>query len=365
MPAKNPYLSRRTFLRLAAVGGAAGVMGYAGHAQPTETGAEFITPETEATIERGLAYLARIQLDDGSFSDRLSGAAVGVASLAGLALMAGGHQPGRGRYGRTVSRVVDYLLAAGAGNSGFLSPGDAQAGLRSQNQQAMYSHGFGCLFLSEVCGMLPEKARQKKVKGLLEQAVAYTVAARNKEGGWRYEAQPPVADVSVTVAQMMALRAAKNAGVFVRKNVVDDGVVYIRGCQMPDGGFSYFKGQGYSAFARSAAAIVGLYSAGIYTGRDIDRGLRYVQQFLPVRQFASREIPRQHYYYGQYYAALAMWTAGGDYWAQWFPAIRDELLSRARAGGGTWTDDYGQAYATAMSLIILQLPNNYLPILQK
>ena len=372
MPAADRSLARRTFLRLAAGGGAATVLGYAGHAQEpqnpgTETGAEFVTPETEAAVERGLAYLARAQFEDGSFSDRFSGAAVGVAGLAGLALMAGGYQPGRGAYGRAVSRVVDYVLAAGSGNTGFLAAGaEALGGFRGQNQQSMYSHGFGCLFLAEVCGMLPDKARQKKVKGLLEQAVAYTVAARNKEGGWRYEAQPPVADVSVTVAQMMALRAAKNAGVFVRKNVVDDGVAYIRGCQMPDGGFSYFKGQGYSAFARSAAAIVGLYSAGVYSGRDIDRGLRYVQQFLPVRQFAFREIPPQHYYYGQYYAALAMWTAGGDYWAQWYPAIRDELLARAKAGGGGWTDNYhGPAYAAAMSLIILQLPNNYLPILQK
>ena len=41
-------------------------------------------------------------------------------------------------------------------------------------------------------------------------------------------------------------------GVFVRKNVVDEGAKYIKGCQLPDGGFSYWKGQGYSAFARTA-----------------------------------------------------------------------------------------------------------------
>ena len=140
---------------------------------------------------------------------------------------------------------------------GFIGSADAQPNFRGMNQQAMYSHGFGCLFLSEVCGMLPDKARQRKVKDVLDQAIAFTVEARNKEGGWRYDVRPQIADVSVTVAQMMALRAAKNAGVFVRKNVIDDGVAYIKGCQMPDGGFSYFKGQGYSAFARSAAAMVG------------------------------------------------------------------------------------------------------------
>ena len=365
--------SRRTFLRLSAAGGAARMLAYAGHGQDaaappaTETGAEFITAETQAAIESGLTFLSHNQGADGSFTERFSGAAVGVTALCGLALMAGGHQPGRGRYGRTVSKCIDYLLSAAGGPvPGFIGSADAQPNFRGMNQQAMYSHGFGCLFLSEVCGMLPDKNRQKKVKDVLDQAIAFTVDARNKEGGWRYESRPQIADVSVTVAQMMALRAAKNAGVFVRKNVIDDGVTYIRGCQMPDGGFSYFKGQGYSAFARSAAAIVGLYSAGIYTGKEIDKGLRYVNQYLPVRQFAHREIPPQHYYYGHYYAALAMWTAGGEWWSQWYPAIRDELLGRAR--GGVWNDNgtaNSAAYATAMSLIILQLPNNYLPILQK
>lgn len=326
-----------------------------------------ITPETQAVIERGLAYLSNNQNPDGSFLERFESASVGVTALAGLALIAGGHLPGRGRYAHTVSKAVDFVVAAGSGTSpGFLATGEATPGLRGVNQQAMYSHGFGCLFLSEVCAKIPDKARQKKVKDTLEQAIAFTVETRNKEGGWRYEAKPPIADVSVTVTQMMALRAAKKAGVFVRNNVIDDGVGYIRGCQMPDGGFSYFKGQGYSAFARSAAAIVGLYSGGIDSGRDIDRGLHYLQQFLPVRPFTAREIPPQHYYYGHYYAALAMRRAGGDYWSEWFPAIRDELLIRAR--DGVWNDNgttNSAAYATAMSLIILQLPNNSMPILQK
>ena len=62
-----------------------------------------------------------------------------------------------------------------------------------------------------------------------------------------------------------------------------------------------------------------------------------------------------------------MWTAGGKYWSQWFPAVRDELLAnrRDKAGGG-WTDiGVSNHYGTAMACIILQIPNNYLPILQK
>jgi len=74
-----------------------------------------------------------------------------------------------------------------------------------------------------------------------------------------------------------------------------------------------------------------------------------------------------HYYYGQYYAAQAMWTAGGDYWKEWFPAAREELLSRIRfQANGVWVDPQTCTdYATAMACIILQIPNNYLPIMQK
>jgi hypothetical protein len=370
-------LSRRNFLRYGATGAAAGMLGWVGHAQQpgssgpggvarSRSGAEYITQDTQAAIDRGLDFIARSQSSDGSFAERSSAASVAITSLAGLALMAAGNQPGRGKYGKQVSRAVDYV--AGMANGpvpGFLCTPDAQAARLGGQPAPMYSHGFGTLFLSEVCGMLPTAARDNRVRAALEQAVAYIIGGQNQEGGWRYEQRPQYADVSVTTAQMMALRAAKNAGLFVRKNVVDEGAKYIKACQLPDGGFSYWKGQGYSAFARTAAAIVGLYSAGIYDGPPIERGLKYLQQFTPGRQFSPREVPLQYYWYGQYYAALAMWTAGDDYWTPWLPAVRDELLAKVRNGGG-WQDPFhGNVYATAMALIVLQLPNNYLPILQK
>ncbi len=104
---------------------------------------------------------------------------------------------------------------------GFLTTPESQDGRLASQPSPMYSHGFGTLFLSEVCGMLPAAVRDTKVRSALDQAVAFTVAAQNQEGGWRYEPVAQFADVSVTVAQMMALRAARNAGLFVRKNVME------------------------------------------------------------------------------------------------------------------------------------------------
>ncbi len=86
---------------------------------------------------------------------------------------------------------------------------------------------------------------------------------------------------------------------------------YVRSCQTPEGGFTYFshQPQAVAAFPRSAAGVVALYSAGIYQGKEIERGLNYLLKYKPNSFLARREI-EYHYYYGQYYAAQAMWTAG-------------------------------------------------------
>jgi serine/threonine-protein kinase len=71
------------------------------------------------------------------------------------------------------------------------------------------------------------------------------------------------------------------------------------------------------------------------------------------------------YFYGHYYAVQAMWHAGGRYWREWFPAIRDELLGR-QAQDGSWPDlTVNSEYGTAMACIVLQMPNGYLPIFQR
>jgi hypothetical protein len=57
-----------------------------------------------------------------------------------------------------------------------------------------------------------------------------------------------------------------------------------------------------------------------------------------------------------------MWHAGGEYWQTWYPAIRDTLLAR-QAGDGSYPDsEVCNEFGTAMACIILQMPNNYLPI---
>jgi hypothetical protein len=140
-------------------------------------------------------------------------------------------------------------------------------------------------------------------------------------------------------------------------------VQYVEKCQNTDGGFRYRLFEAAeSKFPRSAAALVALYTSGVDEGPVLDRGLDYLMQFVPG---AIGTRHQEYYYYGQYYAVQATWHAGGDLWEIWYPAARDELLN-LQLGDGSWSDPWlGNEFATAMSLITLQVPNNYLPILER
>ena len=361
-------LSRRAFLRSSAVVGAGAGVALLTHAADPgpKSSDDMVTADTQSAIDQALHFLAtRLQAADGSFTDGRNSGNTGITALAALALMCGGHHPGRGRYGRAVAKAAEFVIARGRSNktTGYLANSDVNGG----DHSAMYQHGFSTLFLAEVHGTFPDADRRAKARDMLEKSIAMTVKAQNQQGGWRYTPYPGQDDVSVTVAQLMALRAAKNAGVYVDKAVVDKAVKYIKECRQQDGGYAYIRQQQGSLFPRSAAAVVGLYSAGIYDGEYIEKGLTYLQKFRPRGQRnGPADIRQEHYYYGHYYAALAMWTAGGNYWNDWFPAVRNELLLRREAITGVWDDRiFGTAYATAMACIILQLPNNYLPIMQK
>lgn len=311
----------------------------------------FIPAGVQNAIQRGLNYLVtRQDLQEGFFEGRINGRDVAVVGLAGLAFMASGSTPGRGPYGQNVSLCLDYILSK-TQNSGFITADHVD------HQGPMYGHGFATLFLGEAYGMSPRSDIREK----LAAAVKLIIDTQNDEGGWRYEPKRADADISVTICQVMALRAARNAGIYVPNDTIQRCIDYVKRCQNPDGGFMYQSDGGPSDFARSAAGVVALNSAGIYEGQTIQSALDYLMQFLPTEQSFDQQA---HFLYGHYYAAQAMWQAGGDYWDRWYPAVCEVLLARQN-DDGSWPSDQGPEYAAAMGTIILQMPNNYLPIFQR
>ncbi len=330
-----------------------------------------ITRAAQEAIDMGLAYLAREQHADGSFGTMQHRGNVAITSLAGLAFMSGGHQPGRGKYGQVVKRALEFVLDQE-------NPRDRPGFLHNRGallHGPMYGHGFATLFLAEAHGMVQGRELRQRLRGTLERAVQLIIKSQNAEGGWRYQPQPADADLSVTICQIMALRAARNAGIAVPKSVADKCTKYVKECQdlRGDGGFRYMRHGGPTGFARTAAGVVALYSAGVYKGESVEKGLNYLlKNCKPGAGQDNFGFRRQdmlmHYYYGHYYAVQAMWTAGGNYWREWYPAIREELIHHNDHDRttGSWSDRrICPHYCTAMACIVLQVPNNYLPILQR
>jgi hypothetical protein len=321
-----------------------------------ETGAENnpaageISGDLTMGVERGFEFLKSQQNSDGSFGRGRYGRHVGITALCALAFMSDGNLPGRGPYGEQVSAALGFVLDHST-DTGLLAA--------ETSHGPMYGHGFATLFLGEIYGMNPQ---DKRVRDALVKAVDLIIGTQNEEGGWRYNPVPYDADISVTICEIMALRSARNAGIKVPKTTIDRAVEYVRACQNADGGFKYMIQAGGSAWPRTAAGVASLFYAGIYEDDSIDRGLGYLMRnALP----GGGRSGQAHYYYGHYYAVQAMYLAGGRHWETWWPAIRDELIAKQSSSGG-WLDHHaGGAYATAMSLIVLQMPKRYLPIFQK
>ncbi len=311
-----------------------------------------MTPELDEAVRKGLSSLAIIQNADGSFGRGRYGKHVGITALCALAFMADGHLPDRGRYGTVVSKALQFVLD-NATETGLLAA--------ETSHGPMYGHGFATLFLGEIYGMNPADER---VRDALGRAIRLIVNSQNEEGGWRYNPVPFDADVSVTICEIMALRSARNAGIKIPRETIDRAVEYVRKCQNTDGGFRYMKQPGGAAWPRTAAGVASLFYAGIYEDDAIERGLDYLVK-VAAPGVGGRGPGNAHYYYGQYYAVQAMYLAGGEWWAKWWPGVRQELLVRQSADG-LWVDhQIGDAYATAMALIVLQMPKRYLPIFQK
>ena len=355
-------LSRRSFLSSAVALTTACSLARSDDGSPSTDSRDLVTQESELAVRTGLEWLARRQNEEtGSFGARFSFREYqqnpAVNGLCGLALLASGSQPGRGPYGQQIDRVTDFILSLATPN-GFIVEPDA-----SYYEAPMYGHGFATLFLAEVYGTTP----RKDIREVLHRAVQLIVSTQSSEGrgagGWRYAPRPEPADISVTAAQVMALRAAHNAGIAVPRETIDRCIRYIEQSQNPDGGFRYQLLTALdSRFPRSAAALTALHNCGIHDGPVIEKGRAYLRQFRPD-QLGIRE--RGYYFYAHYYAVQAAWFAGDEIWQEWYPAIRDDLLTQ-QLSNGSWTEQsIGAEYATAMSLLVLQITNNYLPIFQR
>ncbi|MCZ6688937.1 MAG: terpene cyclase/mutase family protein [Planctomycetota bacterium] len=314
-----------------------------------------VNTAAEKAIRDGLEYLAKSQAKDGSWRNQGSWGSYPTAmtALAGLAFVADGNTPTRGKYALQLRKAVDFTLMSARRNGLITDP--------QEESRSMYGHGFSMLFLAQVLGMEEDTERRNEIQKVLSSAVHLTARSQSTAGGWLYTPDMGGDEGSVTVTQIQALRACRNVGVKVPKATIDRAVKYIEKSANPDGGISYRAGMSGSRPPITAAAVATLYNAGAYDSPVAKKALAYCDKNISV----SGAGASGHYYYTHLYLAQAYYQAGGKRWDDYYPAIRDWMI-KAQQNGGAWMGDgVGTTYGTSIALIILQLPYKNLPICQR
>lgn len=324
---------------------------------PTEPA--LVTPRTKQAIDRGLRYLAQTQNRDGSWRTRGATGSYPTAmtALGGLALVAAGNTPTQGEYASNVSSALTFILGA--------SRRDGLIATLEEESHCMHGHGFALLFLAQCYGMEEDPRRLAEIRLALQRGVELTARSQSAAGGWLYTPNAQADEGSVTVTQVQALRACRNAGIAVPKRVIDRAMQYLVDSTNDDGGIRYqVSDSGPSRPAITAAAVACWFNAGLYEDPHARRALTFCERSLsPSRGETSRYFG--HYYYAHFYMAQVMYIAGDEKWRDYFPAMRDNLLGKQMDDGSWLGDHVGPVYGTAVALVILQLPYQNLPIMQR
>ena len=341
----------------------------------TSVRAEEVPAEYRATVQKGLEYLAKQQLKDGSWG--MGGQyPITMTGVSGMALLMEGSTMREGKYRDNIRRAVDFLMSKAQPNGMIGSPNTpGEAG------RYIYGHGFATLFLASVYGEEEEGERRKRLEEILTKAAQFSRDAQTERGGWGYISAKDGGgfdEGSTTVTQVQALRACRNAGIPVPTDAIKMAQKYLKDAS-PQEGVIYSLAQGGGgpgSPALTAAAIACGFSTGDYKSDLIKKWFKYCQKTLG--RLGGARVGHDeytHYYFGQ-----AMYFIGDKGWKEMFPKDRAEDamtwtkyrketfdgLVRTQQSDGSWGGNQaGNVFATATILCIMQLDNAVLPIYQR
>jgi len=345
--------------------------------------------DADPMIEKGLEWLKRNQAADGHWEAQGGQYPTTMTALAGMCMLMEGSTLREGKYSDNLVKAVNWFMARSQPNGLLGNPNNP-----TESSRYMYGHGFGLLFLASVYGEEEDGDRRKKLEVMLKKAVEFVGKAQTSKkhrmasgkeveiGGWGYVSANEGGNFdegSVTVTQLQAVRAAKNAGIPVAKEIIDKATDYLEACTTSRGGLVYnYTGSAQAGSERApitAAAICCSFSAGQYKGELAAKWIKYCKENIPIGKGRLA-----HDEYQSYYLAQGIYVLGDDRYGKLFPneakatwwtwsAYREAMfdyLKNQQNADGSWTSGYiGPVFSTAVNLTILQLEKGVLPIYHK
>lgn len=318
----------------------------------------------DTALKKATDFLIAQQLDSGAIVEKGIRPDVTMTSLAVLALGSMGHQPSDPTpAGKAMKKALGFVLQpANQESDGYFGKADASK---------MYGHGITSLMLAEMLGMGGDEAQDKLIRERCRKAIDLILRAQrlpkneHNRGGWRYTPDAADSDMSVTCWQVMALRAARNAGMDVPKESIDLAVRYIKSLYSGDrpgrAGFGY-AGKG-SEISTTAEGLLALQVCGDYDSEEVKGASeRLLQKGLSAGD--------KWFYYTAYYMAQGMYQRGEKFSTEGRRMIADAVLPLQRAEG-SWEAESGEerqggkVYSTSLAVLSLAVKNHFLPIYQR
>lgn len=300
-----------------------------------------IPAQVEAMYLRGLQYLAKSQNAQGAWNDNV-GTEPAVVGLCVIAFLAHGEDANVGTHAPNIRKGIDYILSQQSATNGYIG-------------NSMYNHGFSTLALAEAYGMVDNP----KIAPALKKAVDLILSAQKRNGSnaWRYTPDSRDADTTVSGCQIVALFAARNAGIGVPDDVLKKGLEYMsRNRSVSDGGYGYTSAGG-SKPTLTAIGSLCQSLAKDKTVKGYQESVGYLKKNLDYRD-------RYYPYYYEYYMSQALFHADEAVWKDW-NARNIRYLSTLQSRDGSWPGNQGASFNTAGALLSLALNYRFLPIYEK
>lgn len=315
---------------------------------------------TENAVEMGVAYLARIQNPDGSWSSSKN--PIGSTGLAMLCFLGAGYHHMDGDYKDNAGRGLEYLLSR-------------QTSTGAMNGENLYSSGIAGTVFAEAYGLTGDPRCKDASLKMME----YLSQAQGSKGGWGYGPIREGAganaryDTSVTGWIIMSFKSARMVGLPVPEESIalyKKYALYVTN----SAGLAHYalnkgKLEGPSQTMTASTLMCRLYMGEGMNARLIRPGLRKLTKELPGNlrpKWIEKDNTMDNYLW--YHAAQVAFLVGRETWDQWNDMLVDLLVRHQIKEGdrkGSWDDQYfkwttaSEVYPTTLNIMVLETYYRY------
>ncbi len=312
------------------------------------------TKQTEAAVDKALAYLASIQSEDGRWDMSAHGgkpdsdmAGTGAALLAFYGRGQRHDQPCQ--YQQVVEKGINWLVEQQDKVTGDLR------GIAPRAR--MYNHGIAALAMVEAYGV----TKDLKLRPRAQSAVEFIEVAQHAGGGWRYSPGER-GDLSVSGWMIMVLASAQMSGLEVKPETLDGARRFLDHVSSGrhGGAFGYTDrsgGRGHSP----ALNAVGFFCRQLLGLSNHSELAWEASSLVDGRGFDVGDL------YYAYYGTLASYQHQGPAWRRWMAAMQTQFV-RTQRGDGAWIPrgglgrQMGTIIATALAALSLEAHYRYTPL---